>query len=79
MDWQTLINLAAGAALSVVGWVARTLWDAEAELKDDLSDLREKLPETYVAKDDFREFTRTVEIKLDRVLDKIDGKADKGH
>lgn len=77
MDWQTIINVTAGAVLSVVGWIARMLWEAVSELKRDLASLREKLPETYVAKDDYKEDIREIKSLMERIYDKLDGKADK--
>ena len=55
MESQHLINTALGLGFSVLGWFARELWSAVKELKADLSKLREDLPKTYVAKDDYRD------------------------
>lgn len=77
MDWQLIINIAAGAALSVIGWFARVLWDADRELRKDLASLREKLPETYVSKVDYRDDIRELKSMMERILDKLDSKVDK--
>lgn len=77
MDYQTIINWGAGAALSVMGWFARTLWQAVQDLKSDLAKLREELPKTYTPKDDFRESMNKIELLFQRISDKLDEKADK--
>jgi hypothetical protein len=77
MEYQTLINLFAGAALAVVGWFAHQLWEAAANLRADLARLREELPKTYITKDDFKDAVNelknlliTIDSKLDRKVDK---------
>jgi uncharacterized coiled-coil DUF342 family protein len=77
MDYQSVINLAAGLAFTVAGWFAREMWSAVKELKSDLSKLREELPKTYVARDDYREDMREIKEMLGKIFDKLDGKADK--
>jgi hypothetical protein len=77
MDNQHLINVILGLGLSVAGWFARELWAAVKELKSDLSKLREDLPRTYVARDDYREDIRSIKDMLAKIFDKLDGKVDK--
>lgn len=74
---QTVINILGGAAMAVAGWFMRVLWDADKELRADLSRLREELPKTYAEKVDLiKGFDRVFE-KLDRIEEKLDGKVDK--
>lgn len=84
MDWQNLINIAGGAALAVVGWFARQLWDSVKELKSDIADLRLHVSETYVKKNEMDTFEAQMEKRFDRLeqmiaklYDKIDSKVDK--
>lgn len=77
MEWQTLADIGGGGALAVLGWFARELWSAVKGLQRDIAKLREELPKTYVAKDDFSEFRRELMAVLSRIETKIDGKADK--
>lgn len=77
MDWQSIINIFVGAALTVIGWFARVLWDAEKELRMDLAKLREELPQTYVTKTDYRDDIKELKEMLRHILDKLDGKVDK--
>jgi hypothetical protein len=77
MDKQDLINLAFGAASSVLGWFARELWTAVKDLKSDLAKLREELPRTYVVRDDYKDDIREIKEMLIKLFDRLDGKADK--
>jgi hypothetical protein len=84
MDFQFMINLGGAAALGVMGWFARQLWDSVKELKNDISGIRLHMSESYVKKsevDSFRadmdkRFDR-VEMLLDRLFDRLDQKVDK--
>jgi hypothetical protein len=77
MNSQDLINLAFGAAASVLGWFAREMWAAVKELKSDLAKLREELPRTYVVRDDYKDDIREIKEMLTKLFDRIDNKADK--
>jgi len=77
MNSQDLINLAFGAAASVLGWFAREMWSAVKELKADLSKLREELPRVYVVRDDYKTDIREIKEMLTKLFDRIDGKVDK--
>jgi cell division protein FtsB len=77
MDFQTLINVGAGAALAVTGWFARQLWGAVSDLRADLARLREELPKTYITKDDFKDGIRELKDLLQAINEKLDRKADR--
>ena len=77
MNSQDLINLAFGAAASVLGWFAREMWAAVKELKSDLAKLREELPRTYVVRDDYKDDIREIKEMLTKLFDRLDNKADK--
>jgi hypothetical protein len=84
MDWQTVINIAAGSLLTVGGWFARQLWDSVKELRKEMSDMRLHVSDIYVKKsevDGFRadmdkRFDR-IEFLLDKLYEKLDQKVDK--
>jgi hypothetical protein len=77
MDWQNIINLLGGAALTVVGWFARQLWDAVQKLKSDMSQLELSISENYVKKDDFKDGIKELKEMLGKIFDKLDSKQDR--
>jgi hypothetical protein len=77
MDYQTLINVGAGTALTVMGWLARELWGAVKELRVDLSRLREELARDYITKNDFKDAVKDLRELLERIDNKLDRKVDK--
>ena len=77
MDYQTLLNIGLTLISSVTGWFARELWSAVKELKSDLAKLREDIPKTYVAKDDYKDDIRELKEMINKIFDKLDNKSDK--
>ena len=84
MDFQFIINLLGAAALGVMGWFARQLWDSVKELKNDVASIRLHMSENYVKKsevDNFRadmdkRFDR-IEMLFDKMFERLDNKVDK--
>lgn len=74
---QTFLNLVFGGVMAVFGWFGRILWEADKELRADLSKLREELPKTYVTKDDIRERFDHIDRVLDRIWTELKTKQDK--
>jgi hypothetical protein len=74
---QTLLNWVYGGVMTALGWFGRVLWEADRELRQDLSKLREDLPKQYVAKDDYREDVRDIKAMLEKIFDRLETKADK--
>lgn len=73
MDYQLLFNLAVGVSAGFAGWMLNRI----SMMLDRVdSDIR-NIPLTYVSKDDYRADIQTIHSKLDKVLDKLDGKMDK--
>lgn len=68
MEPQTLINIVGGAALSVVGWLARELWGAVKELRKDLHELEVN----SVPRSEFTENIRHIEAICSQIFQKID-------
>ena len=77
MDTQTIINVGGGLILAGGGWFARQLWDAVGELRRDLHAIETELPKHYVRRDEFSETMQRIEKIVERIYDKLDGKADK--
>lgn len=72
--YQGLINLILGMLLALLGWLGRTIYDEVRSLRTDHDALALKVAERYVDRDSFR----NLEVKIDKILDKLDGKQDKG-
>jgi hypothetical protein len=84
MDWQIIINIAAGSVLTIGGWFARQLWDSVKELKKDVADMRLHVSESYVKKSDVENFRSDmdkrfdrIEVLLDKLYERLDQKVDK--
>ena len=81
MDWQTILNFVAGAAIAVGGWFARELWGAVKSLREDLHRLEVELPSNYIRKDEFQEGVKELKDICRQIFDKVDSlekrKADK--
>jgi hypothetical protein len=77
VEYQVYFNIILGVVMAIIGWFGRSLWDASIELRADLSRLREDIPRTYVAREDYRADIREVKEMLTRIFDKLDSKVDK--
>ena len=77
MNYQDLINIAAGAVIAIGGWFARQLWDAVKSLQSDLSALREEIAKDYTRRDDSKDFAAEIRQMFREISDKLDKKADK--
>ena len=73
VDWKTVALVALSLLDLVIGWFVRIMWEALQELRKD----HKELPETYVRRDDIREWKSEVLEFLRRIEAKIDTKADK--
>ena len=77
MESQHLINVGLGVSSAVFGWLARELWTAVKNLKEDLTALSVELPKTYVTRDDYRSDLKEIKEMLGKIFDRLDNKADK--
>lgn len=77
MDWQQILNFAVIAAVGVIGWLGRELWTAVKDLRKDLTAIEVALPTSYVKKDEFKDGLQEIKTMLEKISDKLDGKADK--
>jgi hypothetical protein len=85
MDYQTLFNIAGGLAGFLGGWWMKVLHESVRDLQESDKKLAEKVSQievlvagNYVRRDDFDKSVEAIFRKLDRIEDKLDGKADKG-
>lgn len=77
LDYQILFNAAASLVFLGAGWFLRQLWDAVEKLKQDIHDIEKDLPIAYIRRDEFSENIREIKEMLNKISDKLDGKADK--
>lgn len=73
IDYQVLFNAATGVAAFFGGWIINNIYRAVERLDKDVRDI----PHAYVAKDDYRDDWQEVKRMLDKIFDRLDGKADK--
>ena len=80
-DVQGILNLVVAAVLMVLGWLARELWNAVKNLKEDLHQIEIDLPSKYISKDEYHDSMIEIRELCKRIFDKIDAleqrKADK--
>lgn len=84
MSLQVLFDVLLGILMAALGGLSKVLWDTLSRLRIDLVSLsksvakiEEKLPETYVRRDDFKAHADRVLQVLDRIEAKLDSKEDK--
>lgn len=77
MESQHFINVALSITCAIFGWLARELWTAVKDLKEDLTKLSVELPKTYVTRDDYRSDLKEIKDMLGKIFDRLDNKADK--
>ena len=81
LEAQTLIDLALGAVLAIIGWLARQLWDAVKRLREDIHKIEVDLPTNYVKREEFSESLKEIKDLCRQIFDKVDSlekrKADK--
>lgn len=77
MQFEPYIPTIFGAVMAIIGWFVRQLWEANKEMRADLSRLREELPREFVLREDYRRDIYEIKQLLRDISEKIDGKADK--
>ena len=77
MEMQTIINVIAGAILTILGWFAREIWGAIKELQRDMREIEINLPNNYVKKEDFSKSLTEIKDLCDKIFDKLDKLNDK--
>ena len=81
LETQTLVDLALGSVLAVIGWFARQLWDAVKRLQEDIHKIEVDLPTNYVKREEFSDSLKEIKDLCRQIFDKVDSlekrKADK--
>lgn len=73
MDWQNIINLGAGAVVTVVGWFIKSVRDESTRQAKELTEFRLEVAKDYVTHTDLADIKNT----LFRIETKLDAKQDK--
>ena len=81
---QNVFNIAIGIAGALGGWWMKAMWEAVKDLKtaderlaNQVSDLKVLVAGDYVRREMFDRLSDAIFTKLDRIENKLDGKADK--
>jgi hypothetical protein len=77
MDWQTISIWALGILSTSYGWFISGIVRDQKALEKSLGDFKDSIGEKYVRKDDFKAHAERLESMIQRLIDKLDGKADK--
>lgn len=73
MDYQVLFNIAVTLAAFLGGFLLNRIMQMIDRLDADVR----SLPTNYVSKDDYRQDIKEMKDIMQRIFDKLDGKADK--
>ena len=81
---QNVINWAVAALGGLFGFVLKSLWDAVKDLQfadrriaDKLASIEVLIVGDYIKKEEFNTISNIIFIKLDKIMDKLEAKADK--
>lgn len=86
MDLQIAFNIAVGIAGFLGGFVLKAVWDglkdlraSDKELADKVQTIEVLVVGQYVTWESLKDMMKPIENKLDRIMEKLDTKADKVH
>ena len=84
LDYQTLFNAAIAITSGAIGWIVNVMWNAIKDMQKSDKELAEKVSAVevlvagqYVTRAEHANSFERVERALNRIEDKLDGKADK--
>jgi hypothetical protein len=77
MDVQQIFNLGASVIGAAAMWILKVIWDEIKALKDAQGAMQKDLAKQVVLKDDYRADISDIKNMFNRILDKMDTKADK--
>ena len=77
MDLQGIVDIVTAVIGAVLGWFVKIIWDAIKELQKDMKETNQTIHEHYVRKDDYRIDMAEIKGMFNRIMDKLDSKADK--
>jgi len=77
MDTQFLFNLGTTIAGAVAGWILRIVWQEIKLVQQSQKEIEQDMSNNYVRKDDYRIDIAEIKKMFNRIMDKLDTKADK--
>ena len=77
IDVHTVLLSFLGCACTVLGWLARELWDAVKSLRRDLSTLEIRITKDYVSYDRLKDVMQPVLNSLEEIKQTLTQKTDK--
>lgn len=77
MEYLWIINILLGVVLTMIGLLYKKDSRELSETKTRIDELEKNLPLKYVLKEDYWRDNQEIKQKLDKILDKLDTKADK--
>ena len=77
MDFQNILDGVMALTGAVLGWFVKIIWDAIKELQRDMKETNQPIHEQYVRKDDYRIDMAEIKGMFNRIMDKLEQKADK--
>ena len=77
MEALGAFQLLLAVAISVAGWFLRSLHEDHRRLGNKLSDHEKHVMRDFVRRDDYHNDIRDIRQMLDKIFNRLDGKADK--
>jgi hypothetical protein len=77
MDIQQIFNLGASVIGTAAMWILKVIWDEIKAIKEAQDNLQKDMAKQVVLKDDYRADITDIKNMFNRILDKMDTKADK--
>jgi hypothetical protein len=77
MDTQQIFNLGASIIGSAAMWILKVIWDEIKTIKEAQDNLQKDMAKEMVLKEDYRTDITDIKNMFNRILDKMDTKADK--
>ncbi|MFZ4537160.1 hypothetical protein [Propionivibrio sp.] len=81
---QTIINAIIAGSGAAFAFILKIIWEglrelqkADVELAAQVHAVRLMMADSYIKKDDFERMTSAIFVKLDKIENKLDAKADK--
>lgn len=81
---QNIVNIVVAVAGALGGWWMKAMWEglkdlqkADHLLTNEVTELKVLVAGQYMKRDEFMRTSEAIFAKLDRIEDKLDGKADK--